>query len=914
MKLFLAPSPAHLLRTAAFCGFLASTVVTSSLHAQAGDVTAPYASADDVPVTAGSFTATGRSISFSLGCAPPAGTTLKVVENTGLDFIQGTFSNLAQGQEVKLSFSGTSYRFVANYYGGTGNDLVLQWADVVPVGWGGNGPSPLGNNSSQLAYFPTGTDASGVLSGRTIIALAAGYYHNMALCSDGTLAAWGYNSQGELGDGTTDDRWVPVDIQDSGDLYGRRVVAVAAGSGHCLALCSDGFLVGWGVNDFGQLGPSLPPYVTTPTTLTHIGLPAGRKVVAISAGGSFSLALCADGTVMAWGHGGGGELGDGLMANSNTPVAVSTAGVLAGKKVTAISAGGSHALALCSDGALVGWGYNTNGQLGTGTVGVSAVPVAVEGSGVLAGKAVASIKAGDYFSMAVCSDGSVAGWGANGGELGDNSQIERHVPVLVDASGVLAGKKVVMVATGQAHCVALCSDGTAAAWGSVNDGQLGIGHASDDSLVPVAVSTLPFEAGARVVSVASGNSTNYNLALLALPASQRRPVASGTFAGLIEPDSGRNRSIDTHGYFTATIQASRSFTSKLVIEGMALSLAGKLDDEGNALFGGKSVLVINRFPKLPLAISFKYGPLDEIFGSVSHELRGVPVTTSIIHASRTLFNGRSMTSPMPPDWLGKAGASGIFNVIMPWLPPADLSSDSPQPPGLGLADYPYGTGYAECTVSRTGVFSFSGNLADGTAFTASAPVTGDARIQLTVPLFRLLYNNRGFISAGLLLDSTSDESDFEEFLHWCRPATNSQYYPYGWPETISTRMIGAKYAVKAGASVIPFLEGASPAGNAFLELDDGLGFNATSDINISTADKVTKAEGTTGFLTVSINRSTGLFSGIADFDAHTRPAFHGIIYQKGSWVGGWGFGLSVLPKVKDYSGHSFMVQLRQADH
>ena len=95
-----------------------------TLRAQAqGPISAGYNTAADVPVTSNNFTATGSSISFALNFAPPVGTTLKVVENTGITFINGEFSNLAQGQVVTLTYASRNYEFVANYYGGTGNDL-----------------------------------------------------------------------------------------------------------------------------------------------------------------------------------------------------------------------------------------------------------------------------------------------------------------------------------------------------------------------------------------------------------------------------------------------------------------------------------------------------------------------------------------------------------------------------------------------------------------------------------------------------------------------------------------------------------------------------------------------------------------------------------------------------------------------
>lgn len=94
----------------------------------AATVDANFISSSTIPVTAASYTAAGNDVQLSLGFAPPVGTNLTIVKNTGLPFINGQFSNLAHGQSVDLSYSGKTYRFVANYYGGSGNDLVLEWA------------------------------------------------------------------------------------------------------------------------------------------------------------------------------------------------------------------------------------------------------------------------------------------------------------------------------------------------------------------------------------------------------------------------------------------------------------------------------------------------------------------------------------------------------------------------------------------------------------------------------------------------------------------------------------------------------------------------------------------------------------------------------------------------------------------
>ena len=116
---------------------VATVVLALTLPAGAAEVAATFASAATVPVTAAGYSAAGNTVHPALNFTPPTGTSLTVVSNTGLGFIDGAFSNLAQGQTVTLGFGGVDYQFVANYYGGSGNDLVLQWANTRLVAWGG---------------------------------------------------------------------------------------------------------------------------------------------------------------------------------------------------------------------------------------------------------------------------------------------------------------------------------------------------------------------------------------------------------------------------------------------------------------------------------------------------------------------------------------------------------------------------------------------------------------------------------------------------------------------------------------------------------------------------------------------------------------------------------------------------------
>jgi alpha-tubulin suppressor-like RCC1 family protein len=495
-----------------------------------------FASATTISLTADGFFADGEAPPVRLLFNPPAGTSVMVVRNTGVLPISGSFTNLTHGRTVDVEYGGNLYRFVVNYFGGNGNDLVLQWANTQLLAWGSNTDGQLGDGTRVLKRLPVPVDNSGPLAGRSVIALSAGISHSLALCADGKMLAWGSGSSGTLGTGGFVVSSTPVEVDTTGVLAGKTVSSISAGFNFNHALCSDGTLVAWGDNRYGQIGDGTEDVNRFgPVAVDTSGALAGKRVIAVSGGSSYALALCSDGTVVSWGANFYGELGVTPQKSYRSPVAVDRTGVLAGKTVVAISAGGFHALALCSDGTLVSWGWNDAGQLGNNSTTNSLVPVAVNRSGVLAGKTIIEISASDNHSMVLCSDGTLAAWGANfAGQLGDNSTTNRRVPVAVNRSGLLAGKTVTRIATARNHSLALCSDGTLAAWGSNSDGQLGTGTTASSS-VPVAVNRSSFGTGSRFVAGNTGPPASHSLALLALPmaGATTLPAASVTGTGAI---------------------------------------------------------------------------------------------------------------------------------------------------------------------------------------------------------------------------------------------------------------------------------------------------------------------------------------------------------------------------------------------
>jgi alpha-tubulin suppressor-like RCC1 family protein len=274
--------------------------------------------------------------------------------------------------------------------------------------WGNGGHGQLGNGSTANVTTPV---KSSLPAGVTATTAAAGWDQSLAVTSTGALYAWGYNAFGELGIGTTKNSTVPVLVHLPA---GVSVTAVAAGQYHNLAVTSTGALYAWGSNSFGQLGNGTTVSSTVPVQVT---LPAGVKATAVGAGDSHSLVVTSAGAVYAWGKNTFGQLGNGTTTGSDVPVLVA---LPAGVTATSVAAGGvssaskvpegDYSLALASTGAVYAWGANGTGQLGTGNTTSSNVPVLTQ---LPAGVTGTAIGAGPNYGHALTSSGDVYFWGTD---------------------------------------------------------------------------------------------------------------------------------------------------------------------------------------------------------------------------------------------------------------------------------------------------------------------------------------------------------------------------------------------------------------------------------------------------------------------------------------------------------------------
>lgn len=327
------------------------------------------------------------------------------------------------------------------------HNLALK-TDGTVWAWGRNDYGQLGDGTTIQRSIPIQ-----VMGLSHVIAVAVGRQHSLALAQDGTVWAWGYNFYGQLGDGSTTDRSIPAPVQGLHD-----VKEIAGGGFHSLALKADGTVLTWGYNANGQLGDGTHADRSVPVPISGL-----EPMRAIAGGKVYSLALAQDGTVWAWGCNGDGQLGNGTTTDQSTPTLVPGL-----SSVRILAAGDSSSIAVTSDGAFWAWGNNSSGQLGVTTVTNHSIPIQVQNL-----DRIRAIAGGVYHNLALRQDGTVWAWGNNfNGQIGDRRVSASSFPVPVTLDGAAAA-----VAAGSSHSLSVTQDGRVWAWGGNNFGQLGLGTA-----------------------------------------------------------------------------------------------------------------------------------------------------------------------------------------------------------------------------------------------------------------------------------------------------------------------------------------------------------------------------------------------------------------------------------------------------
>ena len=403
------------------------------------------------------------------------GTATIVCSASGMDSVTGTVTEVENDTVLTLT-------------SGVGGTALPSGSSVVTMGVSTQITAIAGNGYAFTAWQVVSGDAivADIHAATTTVTITApatvqAYFVELAAPPSGTVWAWGLNTSGELGDGTSGtNRLNPVQTVGLSN-----VTAILGGNSRGMALDTNGNVWTWGWNGSGQLGDG-----TTITRLTPVRVSSISNITAIAMGLNHTVALQNNGTVWAWGGNNYGAIGDGTRGTNR----VSPLQVLGLSNVTAIATGDYETYAVKSNATVWAWGYNNSGQSGDGTGGTYRLsPVQVLGlSNVTAITVGRNSGSGDYV-LARKDDSTVWAWGANQfGQLGNGTNTASYAtptptPAQVKLADGSALSNVTTVVAAPDHALALKNDGTAWAWGNNSAGQLGDGTSGNKRRNPVQV-------------------------------------------------------------------------------------------------------------------------------------------------------------------------------------------------------------------------------------------------------------------------------------------------------------------------------------------------------------------------------------------------------------------------------------------
>jgi alpha-tubulin suppressor-like RCC1 family protein/CRISPR/Cas system-associated protein endoribonuclease Cas2 len=346
--------------------------------------------------------------------------------------------------------------------------------------------------------------------------VATGQSHSCAIVGEGTVKCWGKNNYGQLGDGSTTNRFTPVPLNNGFMRPGLHIVEIVAGLNHTCGLTNEGRAWCWGLNDYGQLGGNAPRN-TAPNPLpvavagapvftriaaaerftcgiadqtgvaycwgrqfgaTPVAVEGTRELAQLAAGGYHACGANSGGGAVCWGRGGEGQLGDGVVTGSTETERLQAAPVNGALGFRQLAAGGLHTCGVASDGHAYCWGQN-RGQLGNGQSGSPiAAPVAVVGNLTFT-----HLAAGNQHTCGITNGGVAYCWGVNFyGQLGyygqfgqqASSEISGFTPV-----PVAGGARFLQIASSLIHSCGTATNGTVWCWGRNDFGQAGNGPTTD---------------------------------------------------------------------------------------------------------------------------------------------------------------------------------------------------------------------------------------------------------------------------------------------------------------------------------------------------------------------------------------------------------------------------------------------------
>eukprot|EP00551_Chaetoceros_affinis_P014668 CAMPEP_0203690138 /NCGR_PEP_ID=MMETSP0091-20130426/2510_1 /ASSEMBLY_ACC=CAM_ASM_001089 /TAXON_ID=426623 /ORGANISM="Chaetoceros affinis, Strain CCMP159" /LENGTH=385 /DNA_ID=CAMNT_0050560117 /DNA_START=50 /DNA_END=1207 /DNA_ORIENTATION=+ len=298
-----------------------------------------------------------------------------------------------------------------------GNHACVTTIDNKLKCWGVNEFGQVGDGTTTNRNLPTNIDL-----GLNVLVqeISLGRWHTCAITNDNKLKCWGQNEQGQVGDGTRTTRNLPTSIDLGLNVFPQQV---ALGWYHTCAITNGNNLKCWGYNANGQLGDGTNDVTNLPTNI-DLGLNVFPQQVAL--GAIHTCAITNDNKLKCWGDNEYGQVGDGTMIDRNIPTNIDL-GLNAYPQEIAL--GSEHTCAVMNDNKLKCWGRNEYGQVGDGTTSDRNIPTTIDlGLNAYAQE----VALGESYTCAITNDDKLKCWGFNGdGQLGDGTTTDRTTPTSV---------------------------------------------------------------------------------------------------------------------------------------------------------------------------------------------------------------------------------------------------------------------------------------------------------------------------------------------------------------------------------------------------------------------------------------------------------------------------------------------------
>lgn len=400
--------------------------------------------------------------------------------------------------------------------------------------WGTNFSGQLGDGTTTERTVPVAVSTAGLPAGTAFTALSAGERHTCGVARSGVVYCWGDNEEGQLGDGTQTPRRAPVAV----GIAGRTFSAVAAGEQFTCAVTTSGTPYCWGYGISGRTGPN--DWQAADDVARY--WPASPAFISVTAGRAHACGVTRAGAAYCWGWNGDGQLGDSTIEQrSASAVQVGADGAA----FTSLSAGADFTCGLTTTRVAYCWGTNRWGQLGNGTTTNPMVPTPVTRE-----LSFAALATGRRHTCGLTTAGAAYCWGYNvRGQVGDGTWVDRSAPVAVSP-----GTTFTKITTGQDHSCALAATGTVSCWGWNFRDQLG-NLSGEDEPAPVAVVRGDLPAGTVFTALTAGDTHTCGLAATGVVY-----CWGGNYFGQRGDDSPVNRGTPA-AVSTAGLPAGTTFTA-----------------------------------------------------------------------------------------------------------------------------------------------------------------------------------------------------------------------------------------------------------------------------------------------------------------------------------------------------------------